>query len=84
MFNELKTYINHTKEAGHEIFFAVTSDDYTEWDRGSGDLAKAVEMLEEATAIEGNAVIAIIDVDDSFCLDEMDLIEAKDELHRIA
>lgn len=82
MLNELKTYLKTAKEAEHEIFYAVTSAEYTDWDRGSGNLSDAIRMLEEASGEEG-AEIAIIDVDGSFCIDVMTLDEAEDELNRI-
>lgn len=83
MLNELKTYADEVKESGHGMFFAVTSDEYTEWDRGSDDLAKAIEALKEADAFGENAEIAIIDVADGYCIDTMTLEEAEDELQRM-
>lgn len=83
MLNELKTYADDVKESGHEMFFAVTSDEYTEWNRGSDDLAMAIMELKEATACGEDAEIAIIDTDNGYCLDTMTLEEAEDELQRM-
>ena len=83
MLNELKTYVDAARESGHGMFFAITSDEYTEWDRGSDDLAKAIMALKEATACGEEAEIAIIDTADGYCLDTMTLEEAEDELQRM-
>ena len=83
MMNELKTYADAAKESGHRLFFAITSDEYTEWDRGSDDLDKAIMALKEATACGEDAEIAIIDTADDYCLDTMTLEEAEDELQRM-
>lgn len=83
MLNELKTYADEVKESGHGMFFAVTSDEYTEWDRGSDDLGKAIMALKEATACGEEAEIAIIDTADGYCIDTMTLEEAEDELQRM-
>lgn len=83
MLNELKIIANEVKESGHAMFFAVTSDEYTEWNRGSDDLTKAIMALKEAIACGEEAEIAIIDVDDGYCLDTMTLEEAEDESQRM-
>ena len=83
MLNELKTYADAARESGHGMFFAVTSDEYTEWDRGSDDLARAIMALKEANACGEDAEIAIIDTADGYCLDTMTLEEAEDELQRM-
>lgn len=83
MLNELKIYADTAREGGHGMFFAVTSDEYTEWDRVSDNLAKAIVALKEADACGEDAEIAIIDVADGYCLDTMTLEEAEDELQRM-
>ncbi len=83
MLNELKTYADSARESGHGMFFAVTSDEYTEWDRGSNNLDKAIVELKEATALGEDAEIAIIDTADGYCIDTMTLEEAEDELQRM-
>ena len=49
-----------------KIWYAVqeTSDD--SWDKGSYNIDEAVAMLKE----QGHGLIAAIDEDDAFCLDE--------------
>lgn len=83
MLNELKTYADAARESGHGLFFAITSDEYTGWDRGSDNLAKAIVALKEANACGEDAEIAIIDVADGYCIDTMTLEEAEDELQRM-
>lgn len=56
------------------IFFAVQETREDAWDYGSESLVKAVEMLKE----QDNGLITVIDVDDSFALDEMTLKDLKD------
>lgn len=53
------------------IWSAVQEKGEDAWDNGSHDLREAVQMLAE----QGSGLIAIIDDDDNFCLDE---IEYKD------
>lgn len=72
-------------------WYTVTSDVYTEWDRGSYSIVEATEILKEAIADgEENAVIAVIDEgdennDECFCIEEIALEDAervaKAEIH---
>ena len=56
------------------IWYAVTCDDYTDWDYGSLDRAEAIEMLKE----QGEGQIAVIDDEDKFCLDVIDYEDVAD------
>ena len=48
-------------------WYAVQMDSTDDWGNGSYDYDKAVEMLKE----QGEGLIAVIDEDTSFCLEEI-------------
>lgn len=50
------------------IWYAVQESREDAWDNGSHDLHEAVQMLAE----QGSGLIAVIDEDQEFCLDEID------------
>lgn len=53
------------------VWYAVQGNREDAWDSGSHDLHEAVQMLAE----QGSGLIAVVDEDQNFCLDE---IEYKD------
>lgn len=50
------------------VWYAVQEKSEDAWDNGSHDLHEAVQMLAE----QGSGLIAIIDDDDNFCLNEVE------------
>ena len=50
------------------VWYAVQGNREDAWDNGSHDFHEAVQMLAE----QGSGLIAIIDEDQDFCLDEID------------
>ena len=66
--NIRKEYEEHDSNIGKEIWYAIQSEAYKEWDDGEHDIFAAAVRLKEAG--EGN--IAIIDVEDNFCLGGFD------------
>lgn len=50
------------------IWYAVQKKSEDAWDNGSHDLREAVQML----AKQKSGLIAVVDEDDNFCLDEIE------------
>lgn len=50
------------------IWYAVQNKSEDAWDNGSHDLHEAMQMLAE----QGSGVIAVIDDDDNFCINEIE------------
>lgn len=51
-------------------WYAITSREYTEWDRGSEDLKEAIEMMQDALIDEHEVKIALINPESQYCEDE--------------
>lgn len=56
-------------------WYAVQKTSEDAWDYGSADKAEAVKMLKE----QGHGLIAVIDVDDNFCIDEIRYEDLEEE-----
>lgn len=54
-----------------EKWYAVQSDRTDAWDKGSHDYEEAVNMLKE----QGHGLIAVIDEDTDYCLEEIEYKE---------
>lgn len=52
------------------IWYAVQENREDAWDNGSHDMHEAVQMLAEQGSYSG--LIAVIDEDDNFCIDEIE------------
>lgn len=73
-FESFEDYLDDQLRQGRErigglapVWFAVQETSEDAWDNGSYDLDEAKKMLQE----QGNGLIAVIDEDDNFCVEEM-------------